>query len=86
MATASAELAAALIDLIEANYTYDEVEEKRWIADADACEICQDNEDMGWIGDDEVFYGVFGPIDGPEAHPHCQCEMEYRTRRVRVYH
>lgn len=73
-----------LADLIEAYY-YDEVEEKRFVADADACDLCQDAEDLGWVGDDEVFEGVFGDEDGPPLHPNCLCGLEYRTRRVRVY-
>lgn len=74
-----------LADLIEANYTYDEVDEKLFVADADACDLCQDAEDLGWIGDDEVYEGVFGDEDGPPLHPNCSCGLEYRTRRVRVY-
>ncbi len=73
-----------LAALLEAYY-YDEVEEKRFVADADACDLCQDAEDLGWIGDDEVYEGVFGDEDGPPLHPHCGCGLEYRTRRYRVY-
>ncbi len=81
-------LTVALTDLaalLEANYTYDTIDVKRWIADADACEICQDNEDLGWIPDGDTFDSVFGPIDDGEAHPNCGCEVEYGERRVRVY-
>lgn len=76
-----------LADLIETRgeYYYDTINVKRWHADADACEICLDNEDLGWIEDGETFDSVFGPIDDGEAHPHCGCEVEYGERRVRIY-
>lgn len=87
--SAYAELAAAtqaLAELIEAaQYTYEIVEQKRWVADATACEICQENEDLGWIDMDDVFVGVFGLIDDAPAHPACKCEVEQATRRRRVY-
>ncbi len=63
------EAATALLALLEADYYYDEVNVKRVIADADACEICIDAEDRGWIEDDDVFDGVFGDEDGPPLHP-----------------
>ena len=79
----------SVIALLEANYTYDYVNEKRWVLGdggrSGNCETCVDNADMGWIGDDEVFDGVDGDVDGPEAHPGCTCTLEYRERRVRVY-
>lgn len=61
----------ALADLIEAagRYTYEEHNVKRWLTDADPCEVCEDNADLGWIDDDDVFVGVFGFIDDGEAHP-----------------
>ena len=77
--------AIALLVMLEANYTYETVNVKRWIAEADSCEICIDNEDMGWVDDDAVFEGVFGDVDGPEAHPHCLCSLEYGEKRRRVY-
>ncbi len=82
---ALAEALNALADLLEADYTYDYVNEKLFVPDADACEICEDAADLGWIGDDETFEGVFGEEDGPPLHPHCGCELEYRERRIRVY-
>ncbi len=66
-------------------YVYEEINVKRWIADDDPCEICEGNEEMGWIGDDDVFEGVFGDVDGPEAHPNCRCTLEYSVKRKRVY-
>ena len=78
-----------LLALIEADYYYDYVNEKRWVLGPGGasgnCETCNDNADLGWIGDDEVFEGTDGDIDGPPAHPNCECELEYRERRVRVY-
>ena len=66
-------------------YTYEEINVKRWIPDADPCEICEGNEEMGWVDDDAVFEGVFGDVDAPPAHPHCMCSLEYGTKRKRVY-
>ncbi len=81
------EAAAALLALLEARgeYTYEEIDVKRFIPDADACEICEDAADLGWIPDDETYDGVFGDEDGPPLHPHCGCGLEYGTKRKRVY-
>lgn len=79
------EAARHFLALIEANYHYEILDVKRWVADEDACELCQENADRGWIPDDDVFEGVFGPVDGPEGHPHCLCELEYGEKRKRVY-
>lgn len=79
------EAAIALLALLEANYTYDTINVKRWVTDGSACEVCEDNADMGWIGDDDVFDSVFGVADGPPAHPHCLCSLEYGEKRKRVY-
>lgn len=83
----------ALAFLIEAPkkrlYYYEQVEQKRWLLGdggrSGNCEICVDNYDRGWIDMDDVFEGVFGDIDQPEAHPNCGCEVEFKTRRKRVY-
>lgn len=76
-----------LAEIIEARgeYTYEEIDVKRFIPDADACEICEDAADLGWIPDEDTFEGVFGDEDGPPLHPHCGCELEYGTKRQRVY-
>ena len=74
-----------LADLLEANYIYDTVNEKRFVPDADACEICEDAADMDWVPDEATYLGVFGDEDGPPLHPNCGCDLEYRERRVRVY-
>jgi hypothetical protein len=34
---------------------------------------------------DDVFEGHDGDVDEPPIHPHCTCEVEQKTRRVRVY-
>lgn len=65
-----AEAADALSALLEANYTYEIIDVKRLVTDADPCEICIDAEDLGWIPDDATFEGVFGDEDGPPLHPH----------------
>ena len=71
-------------------YTYDEVEQKRWVlgsggASGQNCEYCEDNADRGWIDMDDVFEGPGGDIDDAPAHPNCDCTVEQKTRRVRVY-
>lgn len=83
----SAALVEALDRLVAAieGYTYEIVNEKRFVPDGDACEICEDAGDLGWIEDEAVYEGVFGDEDGPPLHPHCGCTLEYRERRVRVY-
>ena len=84
------ELAEALNEFADAiekargKYTYDIVNEKRFVPDADACEMCEDAADEGWVDDDFVYEGAFGDEDGPPLHPHCGCSLEYRERRVRV--
>jgi len=92
MATARmvSDLAAALnelADLIEARgeYYYDEVEQKLWIAEDDACEDCQDAADEGWVDMDFTYSSADFDADEPPLHPHCQCTIEQKTRRVRVY-
>lgn len=77
-----------LVSLLEkrGEYTYETIDVKRWIAEADACEICEENADRGWIPDDDVFESEqFGDIDEPPAHTHCQCSIEYGEKRKRVY-
>ncbi len=66
-------------------YTYDTINQKLFVPDADACELCEEAGDLGWVDDDAVFEGVFGDEDGPPLHPHCECTLEYREKRVRVY-
>ncbi len=78
-------LADAILREKRGEYTYDTVNEKRFVPDDDACEICEDAADLGWIPDDDTYDGVFGDEDGPPLHPHCGCTLEYRERRVRVY-
>jgi phosphohistidine phosphatase len=69
-------------------YTYDEQEMKRWVlgsggASGVNCEDCEEAADRGWVDMDEVF----GPDDVDDApmHPNCDCTVEQKTRRVRVY-
>lgn len=81
-----------LADLIEAKgeYYYDYENVKRWVlgdgGKSGNCDLCNDNADEGWVGDDDTFLDVEGDdIDGPPAHPHCTCTLEYKEKRVRVY-
>lgn len=46
---------------------------KGWVPDAEACEICLDNEADGEIGLDEAFSS--GDTE-PGAHPNCECTLE----------
>ena len=77
----------AIIDIIEAgSYTYEDVEVKRWIADGDACEDCDDAAEQGWIDMDAGWdSGQFGIVDEPPMHTNCRCTVEYSTKRKRVY-
>jgi hypothetical protein len=78
-------IASLHVDEAGRSYTYDTVNEKLFVPDADACEICEEAADLGWIDDEATYEGVFGDEDGPPLHPHCGCELQYRERRVRVY-
>jgi hypothetical protein len=78
--------------LLEAagEYYYDTENVKRWVLGPGGrsgnCETCVENADMGWIPDDDVFLASGGgSIDAPPAHPNCECEVEYKEKRVRVY-
>ncbi len=71
-------------------YSYDEVEQKRLIlgdgGKSGNCEYCEDAAALGWIDMDDVFEGPMGDEDeSPPLHPACTCEVEQKTRRVRVY-
>jgi hypothetical protein len=82
-------LAAGALAEAAGEYTYDTVSVKRWILGGGGksgnCEICDGNAEMGWIDMDAVFDGVSGDVDEPPAHPHCECEVEHKEKRVRVY-
>lgn len=49
---------------------------KYWIADANACPICEGNVDDGVIGLDEDFSSG---DDAPAAHPNCECSLGGET-------
>lgn len=70
-------------------YTYEEIEEKRLVlgpgGKSGNCEYCVDASEEGWVDDGDVFEGPMGDEDGPPLHPFCECTLEYRTRRQRVY-
>lgn len=87
--------AAELLDAAEAileargEYVYEEVDEKRLVLGSGGksgnCEYCEEAADRGWVADNDVFEGPMGEEDGPPLHPNCDCSLEYRTRRIRVY-
>lgn len=67
------------------SYTYEETLLKRVIEGASAsgpCEDCDENVAAGWIDSEDVY-----PTgdDGPEFHPNCVCDEEYKISRKRVY-
>ena len=77
------------IDEARGEYYYDTENVKRWIlgdgGQSGNCEYCEGNADMGDIPDDDVFDSYDGEIDEAPAHPNCDCTVEYREKRVRVY-
>lgn len=86
-----------LAELLERNsnkagsYYYEDVTVKRWILGSGGmsgnCEDCIENSAAGDIEESEFFpaYGSDGPVDEPPLHPHCDCTVEYRDTRRRVY-
>lgn len=48
------------------------IEYKKWMAVADPCDICQENEDDGAIPVDDNFSSG---DDAPPAHPNCRCAV-----------
>lgn len=49
--------------------------ERHWDTQDDPCELCQENEEAGWIGEDEQYPNF---PEGPPGHPNCQCSESYR--------
>jgi hypothetical protein len=69
-------------------YYYEDVTVKRWIlGPGNNCEGCIENAEEGEIEESEFFPadGAFGPVDEPPLHPNCDCTVEYRDTRRRVY-
>lgn len=70
-------------------YYYEEIEQKRWILGPGGrsgnCEYCVEAEDRGWIDMDDLYEGPMDDVDEPPLHPHCECGIEQKTRRKRVY-
>ncbi len=56
-------------------------DEKAWDPDGEACPICMDNVDAGWIGIDEDFPSG---DPAPTAHPNCDCSIDFRKGFVGV--
>lgn len=53
--------------------------EKEWMAGgANPCEICEENEDAGFIALDAAFPSGH---EHPTAHPSCECSVGYKVRR-----
>ena len=80
---------AALMEAPRRQYTYEEVTVKRWVLGSGGksgnCELCEDNAAAGWVDQDDIFEGVFEDIDEPPAHPNCDCTLEIKDTRRRVY-
>ncbi len=55
---------------IEAGY-----DQKEWDPDGEACPICMDNVDAGWIGIDDDFPSG---DSAPTAHPNCDCSIDFQ--------
>lgn len=68
-------------DYAGADYYYDTATFKRWITDADPCDLCEENEAAGWIDIDDVWPNA----DDVPCHPNCLCTTEEKERRYRVY-
>ncbi len=51
------------------------VSEKKWLPDAEACEICLELGALGPIPLDEDFDTEDDSVDGPPAHPNCECTL-----------
>jgi hypothetical protein len=85
----------ALATLLEKStagrYYYEDVTVKSWILGSGGvsgnCEECVENAEAGEIEESEFFpaWGQYGPVDEPPLHDHCDCSVEYRDTRKRVY-
>jgi len=51
------------------------MDEKAWDPDGEACDVCLENVDAGWIPIDDDFPSG---ADGPTAHPNCDCSLSFR--------
>jgi hypothetical protein len=90
------EACESLIEVIEkgnakGTYYYEDLTLKHWWLGAGGragnCENCIENEDAGWIEESEPFPadGQYGVVDEPPLHDHCDCSVEYKDSRRRVY-
>ncbi len=50
-------------------------DQKAWDPDGEACPICLDNVDAGWIGIDDDFPSGDA---APTAHPNCDCSIDFQ--------
>lgn len=92
----------ALIEVLEASealacllekkgeYYYEEILLKRWVLGSGGksgnCEYCEANADRGWIDSEDIYDTPMGDADGPPGHPNCDCTVEYKDSRKRVYY
>jgi hypothetical protein len=58
------------------------IESKVWLLSGDACPICEEiaAQNPSGVALDKTFAelgGEYGSIDGPPAHPNCQCSLTY---------
>lgn len=85
LADATLEALGARFDEAKGEYYMEDTLVKRVTEGASAsgpCEDCDENIAAGWIDADDIYPSGH---DGPEFHPGCVCEEEYREKRVRVY-
>ena len=86
---AALELGEIHLDEKGGSYYYETENVKRWVLGGGGksgnCEGCEGNADLGWIGDDDVFTEGDDDVDGPPLHPNCECSLEYKEKRYRVY-
>lgn len=72
-------------------YYYEDITLKRWVLGSGGrsgnCENCIENADAGEIEESEAFpaFSQYGIVDEPPLHDHCDCTVEYRDTRKRVY-
>ena len=50
--------------------------ERHWDVQDSPCELCQENDDAGWIGEDEQYPNF---PEGPPGHVNCVCSESFRT-------
>lgn len=86
---AAAVAVIALLSESAGEYYYDEQTVKRLVLGSGGtsgnCDYCEEAAGLGWIDIDDVFEGPMGDEDEPPLHPNCDCALETKDVRVRVY-